>query len=124
VLVETWRQARDVRSRCHKALNCQALGDGLDDPVAVGDLRDVAFEVAGVTRAADSGTKNAAGRPFRAVSRPLRAAVDVTSRSSDGICALARCAAMREPIRSGARNGDTADWLWHSLQLITGNARG
>src|SRR5665213_3269412 len=47
---------------------------------------------------ADSGTKKAAGRPFNAASRPLRTASPVTSSSSEGICALARCAAMREPM--------------------------
>ncbi len=56
-----------------RAFDGEILGYGFDDPVAVFDLRKVVIESAGGNEPADSGMKNAPGRPLRAVvAQPCR----------------------------------------------------
>ena len=87
-----------------RALDGEVFGDGFDDPVAVCDLREVVVEVAGGDEAGGFGNEErgraAFERGFDAIARGLIATLRrrTISSSSDGICALARCAAMREPM--------------------------
>ena len=92
--------------RQQRGLDLEIFGHGLDDPVARGDFGQVVVEGAGSDeRGAARARKSAAGLDLGSASRATRRGgcgslllAGPRSRSSMGIPALARWAAMREPM--------------------------
>jgi len=87
------------------AFDLEVLGDGFDDPVAVPDLRKMIVEVARLDECGGIVGEESGGRCLAAVSIPFMAAAlrpaafgRTISRRREGIPALAKWAAMREPM--------------------------
>ena len=96
-------QARDLARKV--ALDLQIFCDGFDDPVAVRDVFQVVFEVAGSDECSGSGVKKAAGFCLAAFPiRPAQRRCDwadlgrTISSNKAGMPALAKWAAMRDPM--------------------------
>ncbi len=118
-----------------RALGLEVFDDGFDNPVAVRELSEIVLEVARFDERGFIVGEESAGTLLQGVLNALQRRrvairfVPVTSRSSAGMPALAKCAAMREPMVPAPRtrnpmNGSHAGALQiHGAHVLLGIAR-
>src|SRR5579883_526764 len=81
-----------------RALDLQVFDHGFQNPVAISDAARSLSKFPGETSDVRESRKNPPGRCLAAFSTPFFASSVDTSSSREGMPALAKCAAIREPI--------------------------